>query len=339
MTTEKRQGHVLFCSDDGGFLPLKVALYSLLRAAEPTRPLRVSVFTGGEGALSPAHRHELEALAAAKPGCRVDVIDVSAQLTRYHAAFFNPQARWGILTWARLFIGEVFASETGNIVYLDIDTFICRDLGELYDLDLGTDALAAVYEDSRAEGMVRDPACWTNAALLDPAATHYFNAGVLVFNLKLFRDENILARAADWYARRRDEAIRCDQDALNALLWDRVRPLPPKWNFSDGWCERQLKHAVREKAWRGNAPRTVLEAILSPAILHFWGKSKPWKWNHRPERKRYERAMRELGMLEKGRFLPGTTLPRRLVAVFFDMYHAVLRAVAAGRLAACGKTV
>ena len=332
----KKQRHVLFCSDDAGFGQLKVATYSLLQAADPARPLRISVFTGGETKLSLVHRDEWTALAAAYPFASVEIVDVSPILAKYHDVLYNPSAPWGMLTWARCFIGGVFASETGNIVYLDIDTFVCRDLGELYDLDLGTDALAAVYEDSRAEGAGRDPAYWGNAALADPRATRYFNAGVLVLNPEVFRSENVLSRMMDWYAQHRAQATRLDQDALNALFWNRIRALPPKWNYCDGWCERQLKYSVREKEWRGNPPQTILEAIGSPGIVHFWGKSKPWKWNHRPERKRYERAMRELGMVKKGQFLPGTTPARRLEAWIFDGYHALLRRLAAFRLKRLG---
>ena len=336
MRDMKKQRHVLFCSDDAGFSQLKVATYSLLQAADPARPLRISVFTGGETKLSLVHRDEWTELAAAYPFASVEIVDVSPILAKYHDVLYNPSVPWCTLVWARCFIGEVFASETENIVYLDIDTFVCRDLGELYDLGLGTDALAAVYEHSRAEAAVRNPGYWNNAALLDPRAGYYFNSGVLVLNLDVFRSENILSRAVDWYAQHRDRSSCPDQDALNALLWNRVRPLPPKWNYRDGWCELQLKYSAQEREWRGHAPRSVLEAILSPAIIHYLGKWKPWKWNHRPERKRYERAMRELGMVKKGQFLPGTTPARRLEAWIFDGYHALLRRLAAFRLKRLG---
>ncbi len=325
------EGNVLFCSDDKGYMQLTVALYSLLKNAERDRPLCVSIFTGGDNMLSAEHYAALEELVAKYPFAKLRLVDVSSILTKYRVVFYNPNVPWGILTWARCFIGEVFKEEKGNVVYLDIDTLICSDLSELYELDLGTDVLAAVYEESRQEGMGRGAAFW-QGPIMDPRAERYFNAGVQVFNLAVFQKEHVLSVIADWYAQHRAEATRCDQDTLNALFWNRIRPLPPTYNYSDGWCERQLKHSCREKWWRGNSPCEVLEAIVAPRIIHFWGFKKPWAWNHRPEGKRYEQAMRDLGFLKRGEALPGTTLSRRLVSLFFSGYHAILRRLARYRL-------
>lgn len=265
-----KDGHILFCGDDCGYLQLSVALYSLLKHASTNRKLRISIFTGGDRTISAMHRAELNRLVMKYPFAELNVIDVSSVLSQYWETFYNPNVRWSILTWARCFIGEVFKESTDNVVYLDIDTYICTNLDELYDLDLGTDAIAAVYEESRQEGMKRFASFW-QGSLMNPLAERYFNAGVQVFNLKVFQTEDVLATVADWYRRNRAIATRCDQDALNALFWNRTYPLPIAYNYSDGWCERQLKHSVREKWWRGNAPREVLEAIIAPRIIHFLG--------------------------------------------------------------------
>ncbi len=331
---DAKEGHVLFCSDDKGYMQLTIALYSLLKHAETDRPLCVSIFTGGDNALSAEHYAALETLVTKYPFAKLDIVDVSPILVKYQTVFYNPNVPWGILTWARCFIGEVFKEEKGNIVYLDIDTLICSDLSELYELDLGSNVLAAVYEESRQEGMSRGAAFW-QGPIMDPRAERYFNAGVQVFNLHIFQSENILATIADWYSQHRVEATRCDQDALNALFWNRTHPLPIAYNYTDGWCERQIKHSCREKWWRGNPPCEVLGAIISPQIIHFWGQKKPWMWNYRPERKRYEQAMRELGFLKRGESLPNTTLLRRFIALFFSGYHAALRCLAHYRLQRC----
>ena len=326
-----RCGHVLFCSDDRGFLPLTVALYSLLKSANPSRALRVSIFTGGEEALSPEHVARLRAVAEGYPFVALEVVDVSWLLARWHDAFFNPKSAWCMLMWARCFIGEIFREEKGNIVYLDIDTFVTDALDDLYDLDLGGNALAGVYESSRQEDQTRCASFW-NCGLIDDSAERYFNSGVLVLNVEYFREEHVLEKLATWFVQNREKVFRDDQDALNALFWNRILPLPPAFNYTDGWCHRQLKHSVRQKWWRGNPPREILEAILNPRIIHYWSKSKPWKCNHRPERRRYERAMRELRFLPKGQTLPGTTFSRRLEVSFFDVWNAILRLIARIRL-------
>lgn len=325
----KKVARVLFCSDDRGYDQLQVALYSLLKTAETDRRLEVSVFTGN-GALSTAHRAALAELVGRYGFASVQIKDVDAILEPHRGELECARSGWGIMIWARCFIGEIFREERGNVVYLDIDTFVCRDLSELYELEMGTNAIAGVYEDAREDG--NNPAFW-EGPLMDRAATRYFNSGVLVLNLEVFRDENVLAKICGWYAANRALASRPDQDALNALFWNRTIPLHPKYNYSDGWLARQTKYSLAAAQWRGNSPRSMLEAVLAPAVIHFWGRAKPWRCNHRPEGRRYVAAMRELGQLDGA--LPGTTLIKRLGHVFYAIYHAYLRRQAASRLKEC----
>ena len=314
-----RPRHVVFATDDRGFKPLAVAVYSLLATADAGKPLRVSVLTGC-GALTEAHRERLRTLAGDFPFAAVECVDVDAALASRLETFANDRI-WGRMAWARCFVGELFPESHGNIVYLDIDTLVCRDLAELYELDLGRNVLAAVAEECRETGRMHDP-IWTNG-LLDARAGYYCNSGVLVMNVDAFRDERLLDRITAWYQANRTRVIRPDQDALNCLFWDRIVRLHPRYNHCDGWLERHLRENPRTAYWRGNERRKVLEAIDNPAILHFWGSKKPWQWNHRPEGARYADVMRKAGMLDGP--LPGTTPLRSFVTVAFAAYHSILR--------------
>ena len=336
----KRTGHVLYASDDRGFLQLVVSVHSLLAHADPARPLKVSVFTGCER-LSDEHVRTLQGIVGTFPFCRLEVRDVDDLLARYASVFVNPNAGWGVMTWARCFVGELFPEESGNVVYLDIDTLVCEDLGPLFELDLSDCGngrpfvLGAVAEEHRESATRDDPAF--AGGLMNKCADRYFNAGFLLMNVRAFREEALLEQIVTWYAAHKRLVVRLDQDTLNALFWDRTRFLHPRYNHCDGWLERQLKEDVRARHWRGNAPREVLEAILEPAVLHFWGSHKPWRWNHRPEGLRYEREMRTAGLLEGE--LPGTTWMRRMVGLVFRAYHALLRRQVVARLNRMGAPV
>ncbi len=318
--------HVVFATDDGGFLPLMVAVRSLLASADASRPLRVSVLTGC-GALTRDHEADLARQAAAFPFARVEVINCDEQMTRYQDVFCGGKA-WGRMAWARVFIAELFPEVHGNIVYLDIDTLVCRDLSDLYEMDLTGMVLAAVPETRRDACRGRDDIWDTGLMPLD--ATAYFNSGVLVMNLDAFREEKLLVRIVDWYRAHREQATRPDQDTLNALFWNRTVWLPACYNHCDGWLERQVQQCASADYWRGCPPREILEAILDPAVLHFWGSRKPWKWNHRPEGRRYEAVLRATGLLKGD--LHGTTAARRVVGLVFRAYHGILRRIAAARL-------
>lgn len=324
-------GHVLFCSDDRGFSQLRVAMYSLLRSASADRRLSVSVFTGC-GKLSEEHTKELRAIAQRFSFATLSIFDVDPLLLKYQDAF-AAQTQWGPMMWARCFIGEIFPEEVRNVVYLDIDTLVCHDLGELYDLDMSNRGdglsyvLGAVCEESRETAASDDPAF--AGGLMPLGADRYFNSGFLVMNAGAFRSEGLLEKLVDWYVAHKAIAKRPDQDTLNAYFHDRTLFLHPKYNHCDGWLERQLKENIRATHWRGNKPSEILEAILEPRILHFWGRKKPWLWNHRPEGRRYEDAMRELGWVGD---LPGTTFFKKCLGLFFRMYHMLLRRIVVSKL-------
>jgi lipopolysaccharide biosynthesis glycosyltransferase len=66
-----------------------------------------------------------------------------------------------------------------------------------------------------------------------------------------------------------------------------------------------------------------VEAALEPGILHYQGVHKPWRYNWRYEGERYERVMREAGLLRGP--LPGRTLPAVLKK---HLYRPVYRMTA-----------
>lgn len=66
---------------------------------------------------------------AAPFDCRLEFIDVSGILEEHD---FPHTEQWPVSAWGRVFIPELLKEERGNILYLDIDVLVCRDLTELF---------------------------------------------------------------------------------------------------------------------------------------------------------------------------------------------------------------
>lgn len=81
-----------------------------------------------------------------------------------------------------------------------------------------------------------------------------------------------------------------------------------------------------------SSPVLSEEAALSPAVLHYQGKNKPWRYNHRIERERYEQSMLRAGLIERLP-LPGFTVGNCLKRFFYRPLYALtwrrIRALAA----------
>jgi hypothetical protein len=80
----------------------------------------------------------------------------------------------------------------------------------------------------------------------------YFNAGVLVMDLKSFRNTGLVDAAEEFLEQRKSETAFVDQDALNHVIDGAFVRLDPRWN--------------------------VLAALghSDPWIIHYAGPSKPW---------------------------------------------------------------
>lgn len=310
----KRQ--VFFNSDGRGLTLLSVAVHSLLKSNAPGR--RIAVFIAHDQTFAEAGGIErIRAIVGRFADAEVTFLDYSP-LQAECGDPFKP------LLWAFPLCDKLLPADvTGKIIYLDIDMLIRKDLGELFDLDLASGGFiaAAVNESRREHRRYLIDAGWPESA------GYSFNNATTVLDLDKFRAEGLSDKMIAWYREHQEIAVNLDQDAQNVAYGDRTLRLPPKWNYTDGWLERLVKQNPFAREWRVFPPRDVLEAILDPCIIHYIGRHKPTSWTHRPERGIYRRMMNELGLLENGG-LPGETPARRVAAVLFDAYHALLKTYA-----------
>lgn len=157
----------------------------------------------------------------------------------------------------RLSIPELFGADVPRVLYLDCDLIVRADVQELWDIPLQDSALGAVEDISnhtyKQSGVPQD---------------QYFNSGVLLLNLDVWRKENIAAQVREVVTKPGSTATN-DQCALNVVLHKRWKRLPLRWNFQSGMYRphKQLDKYPEEE---------VRAAIENPAIIHYIGWSKPW---------------------------------------------------------------
>ena len=310
----KRQ--VFFNSNAQGIELLSVAVYSLLKESDPQIPL--TVFVAHERTFSAGDCIDrIRGIVSRFPFATVRFLDYTPCQLEYGKVF-------GSILWAFPLCERLLPADiTGNLVYLDIDMLIRKDLGELYDMDLkSAGKIAAAVNESRREHLqYLIDAGWPEAA------GYSFNNATTVVDLEAFRRARVTDRIIEWYGRYHDIALKQDQDAQNVIYGADTLRIPPKWNYTDGWLERILKLNPFAREWRVFPPQEILEAILDPCIIHYIGRRKPTSWTHRPERKVYRKVLEELGLLPDGR-LPGETWYRRIEGRAFDALHLMLKAYA-----------
>lgn len=287
---------VAFSCDDNGVPFLKVAVWSLLTHYGPSVPLRVNVFEGW-GGHSAESKRALSEIVARFPFATLRYVNAEAVVAPYADVIMNREgSRWNIFTWTPVFTPALIPDATGNVIHFDIDMLFNADVTPLLELDLDAEQrLVACCHEYDRYGDNAGRVVWEKG-ILPEEAERYFNTGVLVFNASACRAERTWERIVEWYRAHYAIADRIEQDAWNALYWERTHPLPVRWNFHDRNIKHYAKWDLAAKYWLGNPPQSCLEAALDPAILHFWGPKKPWKPSHRPYRRLYHAAMKAVGL-------------------------------------------
>lgn len=141
----------------------------------------------------------------------VEIMNVSDQKW-FDPAGPNFRCAWTYMTLMRLALPELLPEES-RCLWLDVDTIVNRDIGALFDMDLGGCVVAAVAEPGRSS----------------PPLT-YHNAGVLLMDLDRLRGRKSTELIRIVNTRR----LSCpDQDAINIYLQPEILTLPQTWNASD----------------------------------------------------------------------------------------------------------
>ena len=136
--------------------------------------------------------------------------------------------RFSVATYYRLFIPQFFAPEIEKVIYLDADIIVNLDIAELWQIELEDHPLAAArnlfspgLDPLSISGLLREGFA---------KVEDYFNAGVLLMNLKVLRDEEDNILSGIKFIGENPKCNLGDQDVLNYLFSTRNLKLPTKFN-------------------------------------------------------------------------------------------------------------
>ena len=219
--TKNKKGIVpLFFATDDNYLPfLAIALESLIENSSREYDYVAYVLHSG---VSEANVEKI--LRYNREGFSISFVDVTDKLKSL-SAHLHIRDYYTCTTYFRIFIAGMFP-QYDKALYLDCDTVVLGDISELYNYDLGDHLLAgAPCEGVNSFDVYKRYVKEVDG--LDP--DYFFNAGVILMNLKSFREEGFYEQFADLLKKYKFSVIQ-DEDYLNVLCQDRVLRLPRAWN-------------------------------------------------------------------------------------------------------------
>lgn len=173
----------------------------------------------------------------------------------------------------RLFVGSILPETVEKVLYLDGDTIVLEPLDELWNSELNQ-PLAMSIEPITNRRRLQE--------LGMPEDSFYCNSGVILFNLKLWRENQCEKRVLTYYRERSRELIAPDQDALNGALTGEIAVLEPRYNFCTNFINypySTLKKLMRPAEY---ISEEMFEKSKSmPAIIHYLGEERPWRAGNR----------------------------------------------------------
>lgn len=140
-----------------------------------------------------------------------------------------------------------------RILYLDADILITDDLSDLYNTGIDDYYAAGVRDYGISQDMFKD-----YLMSLDLHDRPYFNSGVLLFNLKKIREDNKVQSLMDETVRLFDKIKHPDQDVINIVFKEKIKPLGGIWNYQD------------------DDRRTGRISLDDAVIIHYTSGNKPW---------------------------------------------------------------
>lgn len=190
-----------------------------------------------------------------------------------------------IAAFFRILIPDLLPVEIEKVIYLDCDLVVRGDLTELWKLKLGENHILAAQDTwirfvSSTNGLLN-----YRELGLSPNFK-YFNSGVLVINLKKWRETGTCKEAMN-YLRQSKTFIRWhDQDVLNAVLAGKWGELNPKWNFNTtSFYDYASKCYLRWKESESLFSKDIYDDLIrNPSIVHFASEKKPWISRHTPRK-------------------------------------------------------
>ena len=257
---------VLCAANRAYAMPLSVTLVSLVLNLPRERSLEIYVIDSGLG--TEDRRAIAESIRDNRAGFSMENLHwLTADLGRVQGLPVGDYA--GLEIYLRLLAPDILPLDVERVLYLDCDVVVLADVSPLFDSP-GDSALWAARDIN--VGFVSDAWGVYNHAEMGLAPdTPYFNAGVMLINLRRWREEKIAARVLEYLHRGADSVPLQDQGGLNAVLAKSWTEVDPAWN--------QMQSVFTPENWArcGFSAADWRQTVREPKIVHFSGKFKPWQ--------------------------------------------------------------
>ncbi len=219
----------IFMAINNAYVPYAaVTINSLTRNTDKKRYYRVIILHDG---ISLINRIKLRNLVTPNVAIQLKRIDNSLYLksiVRYCSKQKGVADFFSSAVYYYRFFAPMLFPRYAKGVYIDSDTILRADIGELLDIDLEDKVLAAMADTKVRE--IPEFGEYVEKALKIPRE-EYANSGVMVMDLKKMRKERFIQRMVEMIQKYDADLVAPDQDYLNVILRGKIKYFGEEWNM------------------------------------------------------------------------------------------------------------
>ena len=170
--------------------------------------------------------------------------------------------RHSIATFYRFFIMHLLPQEIEKVIYLDSDIIVNLDITEFWQIELRDKPFGAVpefYQISDRDVSIKNRKKYITICtegVVNPE--DYFNAGVMLINLKMLREEKATISAGMKFISEHPQFKLLDQDILNYCFSTTYLKLPLKFNRFVLRARTENEWSIEKKIYHYATSRTCL---------------------------------------------------------------------------------
>lgn len=180
--------------------------------------------------------------------------------------------RTNAVVYSYCFFQDILPENIEKAILLEADSIVTDDLTEMYSMDITNYYLAAA-DDLQSK--------WYKRKLKMKDDSPYFNCGIMLLNLKKFREDHITDKMVEIIDRGDSKFFYEVQDELNVLMEGKIKILPPRFISTTAVYIFDYKDMLKYRR-----PTTVYSkeeyesGRQHPMIVHFTHnqiiQSRPW---------------------------------------------------------------
>ncbi len=248
--------NIVYATDDTFAPVLGTSLLSLLRNKKKNKKINFFILDSG---ISKENKFRIEKICDNFVNASLKWIKIESISKKIGIDVKNDRGSFS--QYSRLFIGDVLDNSVERVLYLDCDTLILSSLKDLWNIELKGNIIAALKD--AFSKYYRKNINLVNDDLM-------FNSGVMLIDLKAWRDNKIKEKAISFIRQRHGKVQQGDQGVLNSVLSNKTYALDPRYNLVSIFYDLNYREI---KLYRSPvnfySEKIIAKAKENPVILHF----------------------------------------------------------------------